>query len=148
MDKINYSLWQYVSMVNPFVSKKDIKVLKYVSDYDILIIFNDNRKYIYDTFTGYHRYLKYTNSNLSKEEWEFEFRRRLQELLQRKCISQEELAKRIETKQQVISRYLTGERVPVAYMMNKIIDALDCTIYDIMFIPILLKKIYEEEKYV
>lgn len=144
MGKNNYLLWPYVSTINPFAKKEQIKVLKWVSDYDILIIFTDGKKYIYDTYTGYHRFLKYKSSHLSKEEWNYEFRLRLKEILQRKKITQHELSNKIKTSQTMISRYLTGESIPTAYTINKIIDALECKVSELIFIPILLKEIYKE----
>lgn len=145
MGENDYLLWPYVTSINPFAKKDDIKVLRWVSDYDVLIIFNDNKKYIYDTYTGYHRYLKYNKPYLTKKEWEYEFKQRLQEVVQRKKITQEYLAEKIETTQQMVSRYLTGDAVPTAYTMNKIIDALNCKVNDLIFIPTLLKEIYKEE---
>lgn len=146
MGENDYLLWPYVTSINPFAKKDDIKVLRWVSDYDVLIIFTNGEKFIYDTYTGYYRCLKYKKSYLTKKEWENEFKKRLQEIMQRKKITQEELSQKIETTQQMVSRYLTGDAIPTAYTMNKIIDALECTVNDLIFVPILLKEIYKEEK--
>lgn len=148
MSKNNYLLWPYVSLIDPFIKQKDVKFLNWVSDYDILIIFTNEKKFIFDTYTGYYRCLKYKSPYLTKKEWEFEFKKRLQEIMQRKKITQEDLAKKIESTQQIVSRYLNGETVPTAYTMNRIMDALECDVNDLIFIPILLKKIYKEETYV
>jgi transcriptional regulator with XRE-family HTH domain len=58
------------------------------------------------------------------------FRRRLQTIMNRKWVTQEELAQRINSSQQMISRYLTGQSIPSALTIKKIADALDCNVND------------------
>ena len=50
--------------------------------------------------------------------------------MNRKWVTQEELARRINSSQQMVSRYLTGQSIPSALTLKKIADALDCNVND------------------
>lgn len=139
-------LLNYAKKVRLNAKISDIKILKWLNDYDILIIFKDGEKYIYDTYTDYYRFIKYNSQYLTKRQWRLEFKDRLQQLMDRKNITQMKLAKLTKTSQPMISKYVSGESIPSAYMMSKIIEALQCTIYDILIIPYILKNYCEESE--
>ena len=50
--------------------------------------------------------------------------------MNRKWVTQEELARRINSTQPMVSRYLTGQSIPSALTLKKIADALDCNVND------------------
>jgi len=69
-----------------------------------------------------------------KTEHEYQLARSLIEIRLRKNITQEELAKRSNTKQPVISRLETGAVKPSISLLERVASALDSTL-DIRFIP-------------
>lgn len=136
------SLLQYAKYIKTNIDINDIKILEYITDYDILIIFNNDKKYIYDTFLNSYRYLKYNKKDLTEEEWLYEYGDRLKQIMKRKNISQNQLASYINIDQSLISRYISGQCIPSSFIFYKIMDALNCTTKDILFVPYILKNIY------
>lgn len=132
-------LYQYVKYIDIHATMNDIDILKWVSQFDILIKFKDGRIYIYDTFINMFRFIKYNYSELSEQEFKLEFSKRLQELMARRHVTQEYLADKLGTRQSMVSRYITGDSLPSTYMTAKIIDILDCKLEDLLFIPTILK---------
>lgn len=139
MDENNYLLWSYVCSIRPHAKREDVDILTWVTKDDVLIIFTDGKKYLYDTLTGMIRYIRYDTPYLSNEDWNAEFKRRLLVILNRKHMTQGELAIRVGTTQPMISRYISGKDMPNAYMINKIIEVLHCELNDLLLIPNILK---------
>lgn len=135
----NYELWSYVYSIKPNAKKEDVDILTWVTKDDVLIIFTDGKKYLYDTLTGMIRYIKYNTPYLTNEDWNLEFKRRLLVMLDRIHMSQGELALRIGTTQQMVSRYISGKDMPSAYIITKIIDVIKCEENDLFLIPNILK---------
>ena len=132
-------LYQYVKYIDIHAKMDDIDILKWVSQFDVLIKFKDGRIYIYDTFVNMFRFIKYTSKELNEQEFKKEFGRRLQELMARRHVTQLYLADQLNTRQQMISRYINGESLPSTYITAKILDILNCTMDDLLFIPTILK---------
>ena len=136
----NYLLWPYVIHIRPLAKEEDVKVLQWVSKDDILIIFVDGKKYIYDVLTEMIRYVRYNDINdMTNDDWIREFKERLNIMLTRSCINQSELAKKLGTSQQMVSRYISGKDMPSTYIINKIINILNCELDDLFLIPYILK---------
>ena len=146
MDYDQELLLPYAQMCRLNCTIDDIKILKRITQHDIFIVFKDGDKYIFDTFANGFRWLKYKDANLTEQEWNFEFRQRLKDLMARKYITQEDIAKKLNTNQQTISRYINGESIPNAYRMNQLMNILNCGVKDLWFIPLLLKRYFEEEE--
>lgn len=140
------SLWPYVVICRPNAKKEDVKTLCLVSEYDVLIIFNDNTMYIYDIFIGMYRKIKYTSPDLSKNDFAFEFGRRLHDLIQRKYITETQFAEKLQIALSSLNRYTKGKVIPNAYMMNKMLNILEVKADQLLFIPFILKKYLKEEE--
>ena len=124
-------LWQYVMKIDPFALKEDVVEIKELNEWDLLIVFANNKKYIFDRFTGYHKSVYYKNINeITEEQEKRQLSSRLRTLMGRNWINQEELAKRVGTSQVMISRYVRGETIPSAIMLRKIAKALNCSMDD------------------
>ena len=129
----NY-LWQYVMRVDPFAKEEDIKEIRELNDWDILITYKDGRKIIFDSFTGYHRSVFYTNvKELSDKQEKQMFAYRLRCMMKRKFITQEQLAELIGTSQVMISRYMNGQTLPNVLIVRKIAKVLDCSMDDLFY---------------
>lgn len=139
--------YMYLMNIDPFLDAKNVEY-EQLTEYDILFYLPDGNKILYDDFSFHYRYfnkLNFLKPYLTKKEWEREFRIRLKQLMLRKSLNQEQLSKKIEISQAMLSKYLNGSAIPSAYILNKIIDALDCTANDLLFVPLLIKRIYKEE---
>lgn len=124
-------LYKYVINNNPFINEEDILSYEALNEHDLLITYKNEKKEIYDTYNNTSRRINRPDSNnIDDSQMRLNFRRRLQTIMNRKWVTQEELAQRINSSQQMISRYLTGQSIPSALTIKKIADALDCNVND------------------
>ena len=124
-------LYKYVMNNNPFINEEDILSYEALNKHDLLITFRNGNKEIYDTFSNTSRRVnRIDQTQTDDSQMRLNFRRRLQTIMNRKWVTQEELARRINSSQQMISRYLTGQSIPSALTLKKIADALDCSVND------------------
>lgn len=127
-------LWQYVMQVNPFIKKEDILELKELNEWDLLIIFKNGRKIIFDRFTGYYREIFYDSLNdLTDEQEKKEFAYKLRQIMSRRHVTQEELAEGIKISQTMISHYMTGRCLPTAVVLRNIAKYLNCSMDDFFY---------------
>ena len=125
-------LYKYVINNNPFIDEEDILSYEALNKHDLLITFRNGKQEIYDTFSNTSRRVnRIDQTQTDDSQMRLNFRRRLQTIMNRKWVTQEELARRINSSQQMISRYLTGQSVPSALTLKKIADALDCNVNDL-----------------
>lgn len=122
-------LYKYIITNNPFINENDILSYEALNEHDLLITYKNGVKEIYDTYNNTSRRVNRIDQT-NDSEMRLNFRRRLQSIMNRKWVTQEELARRIDTSQQMISRYLTGQSIPSALTIKKIADALDCNVND------------------
>lgn len=124
-------LWQYVMQVNPFVREEDVRELTELNEWDLLIIFNDDTKILYDRCTGYYKNITYGDVNdLTEEQEKIELAYMLRSLMKRNFITQEELAAKANITQAMVSRYVRGEAMPNAITLNKIAKVIGCSMDD------------------
>lgn len=128
------NLWEYVMKVDPFVTKEDIIKLKELNEWDLLIVFTNGRKVIYDRFNNCYQNIFYKDVNeITEEQEKKEFAYKLRSLMNRKWVTQEQLAEDIGTSQVMISRYVRGEVMPSVLIVRKIAKALNCSIDDFFY---------------
>ncbi len=106
---------------------------KWINEYDLFVEFSDGKKYYYDGFIGSNRLIPYTENNLSQEEWNFEFRMRLKQQIERRFINQENLAEKLHSTQAMISRYINGDVIPTPYRIYQLACAIGCEYKDLIF---------------
>jgi len=124
-------LYKYVINNNPFINEEDILSYEALNKHDLLITFRNGNKEIYDTFSNTSRRVnRIDQTQTDDSQMRLNFRRRLQTIMNRKWVTQEELARRINSTQPMVSRYLTGQSIPSALTLKKIADALDCSVND------------------
>lgn len=122
-------LYKYVINNNPFIDEEDIVTYKALNQHDLYIKYKNGVEEIYDTFSNISHRVNHVEPN-NDLQMRLSFRRKLQTIMNRKWVTQEELAKRINSSQQMISRYLTGQSIPSAITIKKIADALGCSVDD------------------
>lgn len=120
-------LYRYVISNNPFIKEEDILSYEALNEHDLLITYKNGIEEIYDTFNNTSRRVNRIDQT-NDSQMRLSFRRRLQTIMNRKWVTQDELAKRINSTQPMVSRYLTGQSIPSAITIKKIADALDCSI--------------------
>lgn len=124
-------LYKYVMNNNPFINEEDILSYEALNKHDLLITFKNGNKEIYDTFSNTSRRVnRIDQTQTDDSQMRLNFRRRLQTIMNRKWVTQEELARRINSTQPMVSRYLTGQSIPSALTLKKIADALNCSVND------------------
>ena len=128
---ITESLYKYVMNNNPFINEEDILSYEALNKHDLLITFKNRKQEIYDTFSNTsRRVIRIDQTQTDDSQMRLNFRRRLQTIMNRKWVTQEELARRINSTQPMVRRYLTGQSIPSALTLKKIADALDCSVND------------------
>ncbi len=131
---MNRYLWQYVMSVDPHTREEDILEIKELNDWDLLIVFRNGRKVIYDRCTGYFSNVFYQDRNqITDEQEKKEFAYRLRSIMKRRCITQDQLADILNSTQTLISRYVTGETIPGSIMLNRIAKVLNCSMDDFFY---------------
>lgn len=127
-------LLYYINRIDPLATMNDIDTIDELNEWDLLIIFKNGRKVIFDKFTGYYKDIFYDSIHeVTEEQEKKEFAYRLRSLMGRQQITQEELADSINTSQVMISRYVRGETIPSAIVLRKIAKALDCSMDDFFY---------------
>lgn len=140
-----YLLWSYVNTCRMNSKKEDVKLVCWIGEYDVLIIFSDNTIYLYDTFLNMYRIIKYKTYKLTEEEWKFEFGRRLHDLLQRKYITETDFANMLGIKLQSLNRYIKGKTMPTAYLLNSILSILNISAEQLLLVQFILIKYLNKE---
>jgi len=133
-ENMNEYPWHYLMRISPFIKKDEIEEVVRLNQWDLMFIFKDGRKIVYDTFTNYHRYVFYDDiKELSKEQEKIEFARKLRSIMQRKWITQDQLAERLGTSQTMISHYMTGRCIPTATTLRDIAKILNCSMDEFFY---------------
>lgn len=118
-------LFQYARMCDSRISEDDVEEYVEINEWDLLIIFRDGRRFIYDRFTKAYKEIYYDSvDEITEEQEKRELAYRIRSLMGRRWINQDELAEMVGTSQIMISRYVRGETVPSAIMLRKIAKAL------------------------
>ena len=104
-----------------------------INDYDIHIKLRDGSTVLYDDFDKSFRQLPESCIGLTEEQCRREFGSRLYRIMQRKCITQEELSARTGIHQTIISKYINGKHTPSFYNVDKIAKALGCSVDELRY---------------
>lgn len=129
---MNSFLYKQLKMSYPFVNDDDVEEAFVINEWDLLIKFKDGRKIIYDSFYDAIKGVR-EKDDLSDEEICKIFSQKLKIWMNRRYLTQEELAERLGTSQQMISRYMTGDSMPSYLMLKKIAKVLKCRVDDLYY---------------
>jgi DNA-binding XRE family transcriptional regulator len=119
--------------INPFARDEDIVEAIMLNEYDVLFVFKNGNKVVYDSFEQTFTSIRYGSNDLTDEQYKKEFSVILRKIMNRKHVNQEELARRVGTTQPMISRYINGDAMPSFTMMIKLAKALDCSTDDFYY---------------
>lgn len=130
MDEETRFLYNYVMNNNPHIHPDDIDCFEALNIHDLQITFKNGITEVYDTFANTCRRVKDIDKPRTDKQIRNDFKRYLQIMMNRKWVDQTELAKRVDTTQPMISRYLSGSDVPGYLMLGKLAKALGCDVDD------------------
>lgn len=105
-----------------------------VRDYDetdigeLTLYLENGRTIIYDDIHRSIRELPLDSDRLTPDECRNEFSLRLRSLLDRRCISQKQLAEMAGITEATLSGYITGRATPNFYTLDKIAKVLNCSV--------------------
>ena len=123
----------YLPHINPFATEKDLKKVEELNEYEILFVFKNGDKVIYDRVLRSFRGFYPEGHELTDEEWKRSFKIRLHTIMKHRGVSQEVLAERVGTSQTMITRYINGYCIPSTIMLAKIARALNCSLDDLVY---------------
>lgn len=104
-----------------------------INEWELFVRLKNGDKFIYDSFSNVVDFITYEDNDLSEEQERKEFAKNLKKLMQHKWVNQEELARRLDISQVMISRYVNGQSIPNAMMLKKMAKALDCSTEDFYY---------------
>ena len=116
----------------PFLYKQMIDY-EAINDFDIHIKLRDGSTVLYDDFDKSFRQLPESCIDLTEEQCRREFGSRLYRIMQRKCMTQEELSACTGIHQTIISKYINGKHTPSFYNVDKIAKALGCSVDELRY---------------
>ena len=130
---------QWLNVINDF-ERHYPKIAEEVIDWypvnqnEIIVKTRDGSKYTY-TFVG-NKLIQFYDSNDKNEfdeaTWKDEFSNRLQRKMLTLHITQDELSVRTGISKVSLSRYMNGKASPSAYNLQRIADALYCSVSELM----------------
>jgi DNA-binding Xre family transcriptional regulator len=124
-------LFEHVLNNNPDVKKENIKAMTAINDHDLVILYNNGKREVFDTFENTRQYVIYHTDAMTEEDHRKQFPDLLRKWMRRKFMNQSDLSKKIGTSQQMVSKYLTGTAIPGFGRLKKIADVLGCSVEDL-----------------
>lgn len=104
-----------------------------MNDYELVVRLDDGDSVMYDLEKRTIRNLPKDSTTMSEEQFRLEFGYRLRRRMERRGLTQGDLAELASTSQVMISNYIRGKTTPSAYVMDKIAKALSCSIDELTY---------------
>lgn len=124
----------YIYRIDPLATADDVEEITEINEWDLLIVFKNGRKVLFDRFTGYYQNVFYDNINeITEEQEKKEFAYRLRSLMRRSRITQDDLADMLDITRTTISNYIRGASIPSVITARKIAKALNCSLDDFFY---------------
>lgn len=101
---------------------------------ELLIETRDGDRYIYDDLDKTFRKVSKDSNDVTEEEFRREFGYRLQTIMFRRGLTQDELSERSGVSRASISSYMRGKSSPTFYTLRKLARAMGCSIEDFSYI--------------
>ena len=122
-------------MMLPFVEDR-IKDCWVSGDREITVLTYDGKVFKYDDVakccSAYKTLEDMMRPPANEDEWRRKFSFKLYRTMMAKLKSQEDLAYESGLSQSVISKYMNGKSTPSVYKLQKIADALGCSVSDLL----------------
>ena len=103
-----------------------------INQWELFIRLRNNDQFVYDGFYNVITFNSYGDELTDEQELK-ELRKNLKKMLDRRFMTQEELANEVGVDRKTINRYLNGDRIPDAIVLVKIAKALKCSVMDLYY---------------
>ena len=103
-----------------------------INQWELFIRLRNNDQFVYDGFYNVIKFDSYGDELTDEQELK-ELRINLKKMLDRRFMTQEELAQEIGVDRVTVNRYLNGKRIPDAIVLRKIAKALKCSVIDLYY---------------
>lgn len=103
-----------------------------INEWELFVRLKNGDQFIYDSFYNVIKFDSYGHELTDEEEFK-EFKRNLKKMMDRRFMTQEELADKIGIDRKTINRYINGKRIPDAIVLRKIAKALNCSVIDFYY---------------
>lgn len=103
-----------------------------INRWELFVRLKNGDRFIYDSFYNVVKFDSYSDE-LTDEQEAKELTNNLKKMMDRKFMSQTQLAKEIGVDRVTINRYINGKRIPDAVVLRKIAKALDCSVVDFYY---------------
>lgn len=100
---------------------------------ELVVSLSDDTEILYDDLDNTIRNLPQDVHDMSDEEYKREFGCRLDKIIRRRGITQNDLCEMTGISPVMMSRYKNGVSTPSFYLVIKIADALDCSLDDLRY---------------
>lgn len=135
MNKFGINEWLWMNFVNYFRPNfKEIKDIKQLNLWEVLVVMNDGERYIYDDNLRGIRRLPFSWNDITAEEFKKDAYLRMYTIMRHQGLSYEDLAKRTGISSGTISNYVNGRTSPTLDNLFLIAKALGCGLEDLMYI--------------
>lgn len=124
-------LYHLVLEHNPDVKPENVKAFIALNNFDLLITYKNGKRELFNTFDGYRRYIEYETDALTEEQHRKEFPRLLYRMMRQKNVTQEQLARRLDVSQSMVSKYISGKALPGYTVLKKMASVLNCSVDDL-----------------
>jgi DNA-binding Xre family transcriptional regulator len=116
----------------PFLYEK-MESYEMISNFDIHINLNDGSTVLYNDIDKTFRQLPENRYELTEEQCRREFAYRLNNLMRRKGVTQQELGEKTDISQPQISSYINAKSLPSFYNVDKIAKVLGCSVDELRY---------------
>lgn len=101
---------------------------------EIVVVLDTGMKYAYYMFSDGLRIIRDSDeySCENEEDWRKMFANRLCERMRKKCIAQYELAEQTGITTVTISKYMNGRATPSGYNLERLANALTCSVTELI----------------
>ena len=140
LDDLADALYSEVLKENPDLKNKNIKAYTAIDIYLLLILYENNKRELFNTLEHTRRYIEYETDALTTDEMRKEFRILLNYYMHKCGYNQDTLSEIIGVSRKTINRYLTGESLPGYLLLKKLSSAFNCSIDDLYFKNVLASK--------
>ena len=127
-------LFENCKLYHPYVEDDVVSYTDEHQPYGCILIWqSDGTAILYDDNDNSIRNYPYRPDEMSEENFKNDYGRRLEAIMKRKGIMQEELSAITGISQTMISRYITHKSMPSMYNADLIAKALDCSMDDFRY---------------
>lgn len=125
---------RFVLFIRPN-SNLRIDKLKQISVWELVVVYDDGSRYIYDDMDQTARYYRPRDprfEGLDEDEWREEFAHQVRRRMRLKGLNQKQLAEEVMISDMSMSNYLNCKRTPNGYIIERFARVFGCPISELV----------------